>query len=301
MSIDYTTSSSNSDNEENLLSVDSIEISLGSPIPISIKPLEYLISSIKLLKIPSYKKAQLITIVQNRDIQKTYVSLFWLVFCKKLRNDSTRVVQQYLSEKLTKKYVKLTLNKLQTKSNDVYDFLPLILSYGVHHQMWDIFAGSRKIFNIRFVYDCYQIVLLELLGTPVTDLFVKNYTEKAFGSNFLKYNYTKEKIDPSKLGPPIHIQEKASKIEGGKELVYEIYTKLRQNSYRSGNISRRSTTPDIKLNGGDVALQKVVNSHITKSPNGAAFAEKVQENKFNCVSLSPLLSRHLQIPSVKYI
>ena len=298
MSINHTYTSTGPENEESLRSIESVDISLGSPIPISIKASKYLISSIKLLKLPSYKKAQLITLMQSRDLQKTYVSLFWLVFCKKLRNSTTQTVQLYLSEQLTKKYVKIILNKMQSKSNDIFDFIPLVISYGIHHQMWDLFSASRDIFDIRFVMDCYQIVYLELLGSFVTDLFVKNFTEKGFGQNFLKYTQQIAKPNLSLLGPPSHIEEKASKIEGGKELVNEIYTRFRSPAYNPGSQSHRSNTPDIKLIGGDLALQKVVDSYTSKSPSRASILEKVQENKFNCVSLSPLLSRHLQIPSV---
>ena len=53
--------------------------------------------------------------------------------------------------------------------------------------MYEIFKNDRKLFDMRFVFDCYHILIFELNGIFVSDSYIKLMIERIFTSKFMEY------------------------------------------------------------------------------------------------------------------
>ena len=105
--------------------------------------------------------------------------------------------------------------------------------------LWKICKDQREEMDLRFVFDCYHIIIFCLNGIYVSDSFVRLQIEKIFSSKFMDYEREKkeklilQKLEKKKkttertfLGRKIDFPD-VSRCQGGPE-----FTKMLNDKFR---------------------------------------------------------------------
>lgn len=62
------------------------------------------------------------------------------------------------------------------------------LAYITHYLFHKLFIKAKDVFDMRFIYDCYHILIYAINGIQVTDYYIKTMIDKKFNkNNFLYY------------------------------------------------------------------------------------------------------------------
>ena len=175
------------------------------------------------------------------------------------------------------------------------EFLPIILGHSIHHELYDIFSFSRDQFDERFTLDCYKIIFQEFLGYTVTDSFILTQTKKIFGENFLRYaKKIKKKITVSG-SINIKYEREMQSIPGGIEFARELAGRFRP--IINNKVENLESEEKVRLGIADNAIAEKVTRQLSEP---TLRKSQIGDNSkmFNCVKLSPLLSKQIQSSSV---
>lgn len=123
--------------------------------------------------------------IQLPQVMQLFESLFWLVNILKFQNDNVRLIKK-LRRKLSTSYT-TTLSLCPLPKEEVLALTQFCFGYMVHMMHHRIFPKQRQAFTVRFLLDCYHIVLYELTGLLISDVYVYNQIEKIFGERFFLY------------------------------------------------------------------------------------------------------------------
>ena len=91
-----------------------------------------------------------------------------------------------MRKKLSDNYSRL-LYSLPKPKEEFSNSIIFIVTYVVHKAFYDTFPDDRGIFNLRFVLDCYHLVISELNGILVTDFYLQMFIDKIFTYKFMDY------------------------------------------------------------------------------------------------------------------
>lgn len=123
--------------------------------------------------------------LRDQCVHQLFESLFWVVNILKFQNDNVRLVKK-LRKRISYHYTS-TLSQCPHKKEDVLALLQFCLGYLVHMMHHRIFVRQRANFGVRFLLDCYHIVVYEMTGLLVSDVYIYNQIEKIFGERFFLY------------------------------------------------------------------------------------------------------------------
>ena len=241
--------------------------------------------------------------------------LFWMVFCTKFQPESTFLPQ--LRQKISKLYSKI-FTKLPQPKDSLTNLLVYLIAYAVHVTFWDVFTEKdRTLFNMRFILDCYHIVLFELHGVFVSDQTIQNTIEKLFGAKFFFYEKKNEKqkkkpeIKDRKDQPLLRDldfnPDSLLSVQGGVEFAAELSSKLRDQTRHDFSPPERSRMRKSAFTNGDTSVilkkgseskprssvdtQDTTNNDIlNQSENKKVYFPKI---KFDCHQVSPTVLRFL--------
>lgn len=127
---------------------------------------------------------------------------FWFVFCAKFPGcintpDPDKFVNN-LRHKMSKTYVKL-FTALPQPKDELINYLIFSLGYMVHYMFYRYFHKQRFYFDLRFILDCYHIIIFEINGLYVSDFYIRLNIDRLFNNKFLFYeNKNKPKKNISK-------------------------------------------------------------------------------------------------------
>ena len=135
-----------------------------------------------------------------KNCQKLVLNLFWLIFVLKypfsIMNNSNIINQ--LRKKIKKNYFKM-LNLIKSPKEEILNTIIFTFGYICHTLFYIHFPKNRCLFRLRFILDCYHIVIFELNGFYISDYYLQNSFEKIFNSKFLDYQkQNKEKKEKEK-------------------------------------------------------------------------------------------------------
>jgi hypothetical protein len=130
---------------------------------------------------------KLYILLRDEKVSKTLEILFWMVYLIKFEPDRLTTINE-LRRNIGFLYSKMFEHIPQPKE-DILTLLQFVYGYLVHAYHYKLFPNERKQFNIRFVLDCYHIVIYVMTGVLITDYFIHNYIEKLFQDNFFQYQH----------------------------------------------------------------------------------------------------------------
>lgn len=119
------------------------------------------------------------------EVIKLYESIFWIVNVLKFQNDNVRLVKK-LRRRISGSYT-ATLSLCPSPKEEVLALLQFCIGYMVHMMHHKIFPKQRSNFSVRFLLDCYHIVVYELTGLLVSDVYIYNQIERIYGDRFFLY------------------------------------------------------------------------------------------------------------------
>jgi hypothetical protein len=126
----------------------------------------------------------------NSELAKIMIEhIFWLIFChkfpKKVRGAGGNAFSMRIKSELGTQYAMLINSAPKRIPEDVITTVVFAMTYVVHKAYWVLFPEDRNHFNLRFVTDCYHIVLEHLNGAAVTDYYIQVTVDKVFTDRFL--------------------------------------------------------------------------------------------------------------------
>lgn len=126
-------------------------------------------------------------VLEDEKIAKTLEILFWMVNLMKFEPERLSTLNE-LRRNIGFLYSKMFEHIPQPKE-EIFTLLQFVYGYLVHAYHYKLLPNERKIFNIRFVLDCYHIVIYVMTGVLVTDYFIHNHIEKQYQDNFFQYQH----------------------------------------------------------------------------------------------------------------
>jgi len=236
--------------------------------------------------------------------------LFWTIFVVKFQGQDTELYENYKRKLggLYSEYFSLLVQPKEELSNlGIFG-----ASYICHIMFFNLFPRERDLFDMRFILDCYHIVIHEINGIFVSDFYIQNSIERIFGNRFFHYEKRAEKKkkitkkdfrNEPLLRDLSYDLKDLPQVPGGLELAHQLSTKLRKSpkKFKTANlaeltesITQRSTNT---VNFGSVPHEKVMKltqPNEDKSFSGSEKGPYFPKIKFNCHQISPTVSSFLE-------
>ena len=131
-----------------------------------------------------------------------------LVFLAKFPVENPEVDFEGLKEKLGKninhKYSEIFVRSPKS-NNDLLNAVTFSIGYLVHMIYFQTFPLDRAIFNMRFIFDVYHIIIFHFNGIFVSDYYLQTQFERIFTSKFLDYEIIRPSEETEKPGRPAEI------------------------------------------------------------------------------------------------
>lgn len=123
--------------------------------------------------------------LREPQVIKLFEYLFWIVNVLKFQPDNYKLLKKL--RKLISTSYTTTLSLCPNPKEEILSIVHICYGYMVHAMHHRIFVKQRAQFTIRFVLDCYHIVVYELTGLLVSDVYIYNQIERMFGEKFFTY------------------------------------------------------------------------------------------------------------------
>lgn len=72
------------------------------------------------------------------------------------------------------KYYAKMFTEIPSPKDDVINYSIFILGYIINYLFYKYFIKHREEFNLRFIFDCYHMLIFEFNGIYVTDHYIKH-------------------------------------------------------------------------------------------------------------------------------
>lgn len=143
-----------------------------------------------------------------------------------------------LKSKISKTYVKL-FAQIPSPKDEIINYIIFVSGYNIHWLLWKHAKDQRDFMDLRFVFDCYHILVFSLNGIYVSDSYIRLQIEKIFSSRFMDYEREKkEKLLMQKIELRKKQSEKTfldkkiifpdiNKLEGGSEFNKQLTDKFK--------------------------------------------------------------------------
>ncbi|CAD8188810.1 unnamed protein product [Paramecium octaurelia] len=132
-------------------------------------------------------KNKVIQSLQLKRVSKLTLIGIDIILDLKFRGGTTQ-----LKDKYSKTYVKLFAQLPQPK-DEIINFILFLITYNIHWYLWKDPEYKEQV-NIRFVYDCYHIMIFYSNGLYVSDAYIRGQIDKIFTSKFLEYERIQDQI-----------------------------------------------------------------------------------------------------------
>jgi len=210
------------------------------PINLDIKSEIQNLIAIDLFKSIQAKSLRLFSKFTEMLFSKQYLKmvklLFWTIFLLKFQPQKDPEILVQIRVKLGKVYGKYFAS-LGNQKEDLSNAGILTAGYICHMMYYNLFPKERPQFDMRFILNCYHIVIHELNGIFVSDFYVQSSIEKLFGNRFFFYeekNQEKKKAKkPDLQDEPLfkysinYDLKDITQTPGGMILAKDLSTKLR--------------------------------------------------------------------------
>lgn len=123
--------------------------------------------------------------LETEKAMHLFEGLFWMVHVLKFHPENSKLLKK-LRRKISYSYT-TTLSLCPNPKQDILGLLHFVYGYMIHMMHCKLFIKHKDIFNIRFVLDCYHIVVYELTGLLVSDVYVYNQIDRIYGDKFFMY------------------------------------------------------------------------------------------------------------------
>jgi hypothetical protein len=123
--------------------------------------------------------------LREPQVLALFESLFWMVNVLKFHPENSKLLRK-IRRRISQSYT-TTLSLAPSPKEDILGLLHFVFGYLVHMMHHKLFAKHKAAFDIRFVLDCYHIVVYELTGLLVSDVYVYNQIDRIFGDRFFMY------------------------------------------------------------------------------------------------------------------
>ena len=281
---------------EDHLQIENLSPTIFTPHPIDLNLSDFL-PPISILKLSSKTKSIIKYLLDISTVKELHKLLFWQIFYKKFKPDSTKSLQAQTSKLLGSHYIKLLLINMSKNIESGLEYLPIMIGHAIHHEIFDLFKLSNYSFDMRFIIDCYKIIYQEIIGMTVTDSFILDLTKKVFGSYFLKYTQkVRKKIEPTTNLLNKKYEKQMEELPGGIEFAKELAVKLRPAVVKIEPNGSRDEEK-VRLNIADNNIAERVKRQLSEPMLKKSSIED-NAKMFNCVKLSPILSRQINSSTV---
>ena len=122
----------------------------------------------------------------NKRYLKMINLLFWTIFVLKFQPEADQSLLAEMQAKLSKIYGKYFASLSQPKE-ELSNIGIMTAGYICHMMFYNLFPRERSRFDMRFILNCYHIVIHELNGIFVSDYYIQSSIEKLFGNKFFFY------------------------------------------------------------------------------------------------------------------
>ncbi len=191
----------------------------------------------------------------------------------------------------------------QLVSVEVMNQLLFSISYVIHMLFFQTFKFDRSQFSLRFILDCYHIVIFEVNGVYVSDYYLQVQFEKIFTSKFLMYESEDQKKNSKKtesqtkdkynfLGRKLnyeHALEQAWGVEMGEEFARRLHGSLKlveKPKQKAQQIDRSKES--------EQHVEMSINHSRSQSLSGLRNELSTGRLKLNCIQISPTVSQFLE-------
>lgn len=117
--------------------------------------------------------------------------LFWTIFVLKFQTEADASLLAEMRSKLSKIYGKY-FSSLSQPKEEISNLGIMTAGYICHVMFYNLFPKERSQFDMRFILNCYHIVIHELNGIFVSDYYIQNSIERLFGNKFFFYEDTSD-------------------------------------------------------------------------------------------------------------
>ncbi|EAR85749.2 hypothetical protein TTHERM_00312310 (macronuclear) [Tetrahymena thermophila SB210] len=145
---------------------------------------------------PKLRERFIKSITSERVSKVLKLSFYFILvsnFPECIRYEEEQEISQSLKKKLSKNYVKL-FSTLPQPKDEIVNLIIFCLGYINHYLFYQLFPKQRDLFDLRFVFNCYHIMVFEFNGIFVSDFFIRMNIDKIFFQNkFLDYERVNKK------------------------------------------------------------------------------------------------------------
>ena len=192
----------------------------------------------------------------NKRYLKMTNLLFWTIFVLKFQPEAEQGLLLAMRAKLSKIYGKYFASLTQPKE-ELSNIGIMTAGYICHVMFYNLFPKERSHFNMRFILNCYHIVIHELNGIFVSDYYIQSSIEKLFGNKFFFYEVSPdEKVvvekrdlrDEPLLRDLNYDFRDFAQIPGGLTFAKELASKLKVKTkkFKPPTLKELSEKPTIK-------------------------------------------------------
>jgi DNA-binding XRE family transcriptional regulator len=117
--------------------------------------------------------------------------LFEIVYILKFIDQQNILLENDTQDLLSNNRIELaqyyTMLLTKTANSSITNHIIFTIGYIIHIGYFKAFLNDRNQFKIRFVLDCYHILIFEINGIYVSDYYLQVMIEKIFTKNFFIY------------------------------------------------------------------------------------------------------------------
>jgi len=281
------------------------------PIDLDLKPEIQNLLNIDLFKSIQATSLRLFNRFNEMLFSKQYLKmvklLFWTIFLLKFQLEKDAEILVKIRVKLGKVYGKFFAS-LGNLKEDLSNSGILTAGYICHMMFYNLFPKERPSFDMRFILNCYHIVIHELNGIFVSDFYVQTSIEKLFGNKFFFYeekNQEKKKTKkPDLQDEPLfkysnYDLKDITQTPGGISFAKDLSTKLRIPLKRLKTSTLKELSERNVTRSANASPQKGLMRLTELDENLETFRREgfFPKLKLNCHQISPTVSNFLDSSS----
>jgi len=232
--------------------------------------------------------------------------LFWTVFVVKFQATETdlhETLKKYLGSRYSEYFSLLKQPKEELSNFGIFG-----AAYACHIMFFNLFPKESHLFDMRFILDCYHIVIHEVNGIFVSDFYIQTSIERIFGNKFFHFERRAEK--KKKVAKKDFRNEPLLRdlsydlkdlpyVPGGLDLAQELSTKLRvgQKGKKGTSNNLEQPEPYHHVKSHSIAVDRVMK--LTQPNDDKSFTSNGEnipyfpKMRFNCHQISPTVSSFL--------
>ena len=240
----------------------------------------------------------------NQRYHNLVEALFWVIYMVEFQKEDVEILE-HLRKHLGKLYSEY-FSSLQSPKEELSNMGIFGGAYLCHIMFFNLFPKERERFDMRFILNCYHIVIHKVNGIFVSDFYIQNSIERIFGNKFFHYEKRTEKKKKVEVkdfrNEPLlrdlnYDLKNLPQVAGGLELAHELSSKFRKmpKKYKTGTLSEMNESNNRSSSIGHKQIMRLTQqeekSVLMNTSESAPYFPKL---KFNCHQISPTVSSFLE-------